>query len=294
MSIQKYQAFIKVVEMGSISKAADELGYTQSAVSRMVADLENEWGFTLLRRSRGGLSLSSDGIVMLPYIQELCAKYRDLQERSNSLRGLDTGIIRIGSITSISSHWLPGLIKKFEMRYPNIAFQLFNMDYANTEKALLSGEIDCGFVCMPCSDGIDVTVLHTDPAVAILPPDHPLAAADKYPLQRLSDERVILLADEHNSEVAKVIDKLSSKLERPMNPYCYVNDDYSIMAMVEANLGVSVLYELSTERMPFDIVFKQFDPPITRELGIAVKKGVRPSPATEKFIQLVKTHFSSL
>ena len=65
MAIHKYQAFVKVAEMGSITKAAEAMGYTQSAVSRMVADLEDEWNLNLLRRSRGGLALSSDGLMML-------------------------------------------------------------------------------------------------------------------------------------------------------------------------------------------------------------------------------------
>ena len=65
MAIHKYQAFVKVAEMGSITKAAEAMGYTQSAVSRMVADLEDEWNLNLLRRSRGGLALSSDGLMLL-------------------------------------------------------------------------------------------------------------------------------------------------------------------------------------------------------------------------------------
>ena len=66
MAIHKYQAFVRVAEMGSITKAAEAMGYTQSAVSRMVADLEDEWNLNLLRRSRGGLALSSDGLMLLP------------------------------------------------------------------------------------------------------------------------------------------------------------------------------------------------------------------------------------
>ena len=75
MAIQKYQAFVKVAELGSITKAAEAMGYTQSAVSRMIADLEDEWNLNLLRRSRGGLSLSSDGVMLLPYIKEMCSRF---------------------------------------------------------------------------------------------------------------------------------------------------------------------------------------------------------------------------
>ena len=65
MSLQKYTALLKTVELGSISRAAEEMGYTQSAVSRMIADLEDQWGLDLLRRSRAGVSLTSSGKRLL-------------------------------------------------------------------------------------------------------------------------------------------------------------------------------------------------------------------------------------
>lgn len=288
MAIHKYQAFIKVAELGSITKAAEAMGYTQSAVSRMVADLEDEWNLNLLRRSRGGLALSSDGLMMLPYIKDLCRHYEALQEQANSLKGLETGFIRIGSCTSFSTQCLPSILKQFEQRYPSIVFQLQNMEYSETDDALCAGEIDCGFISAPYSPELEVTVLMRDRMLAVLPPDHPLADAPCFPLQRLSDERIIKLTDEANNEVSKVFEQL----DKPVTSYCDVNDDYSIMAMVESGLGVAVLSELVTGRMPFDVRLKELDPPQYRDVAIATKKGRRPSPATEKFMQVVLEHFN--
>ena len=240
MAVHKYSAFLKVIELGSISKAADELGYTQSAVSRMIADLENEWGLMLLKRSRAGLALSSDGIEMLPYVRALCEKYREMQDQANAIHGLETGFIRIGSCSSVSTQWLPKILKEFEKLYPHIDFRLENMEYSDTEDALLAGEIDCGFITAPCSPELDFSFLHRDRILAVLPPEHELAAAEKYPLERLSTERFIKLRDEANSEV-KEFAMLIALLKAPLNTFCDVNDDYSIMAMVESGLGVSVL-----------------------------------------------------
>lgn len=290
MAVHKYSAFLKVIELGSISKAADELGYTQSAVSRMIADLENEWGLMLLKRSRAGLALSSDGIEMLPYVRALCEKYREMQDQANAIHGLETGFIRIGSCSSVSTQWLPKILKEFEKLYPHIDFRLENMEYSDTEDALLAGEIDCGFITAPCSPELDFSFLHRDRILAVLPPEHELAAAEKYPLERLSTERFIKLRDEANSEV-KEFAMLIALLKAPLNTFCDVNDDYSIMAMVESGLGVSVLTELVTERMPFNIVLKEFNVPQHRDIGIAVRRGLRPSPATERFVQVVKDCF---
>ncbi|MDD5902891.1 MAG: LysR family transcriptional regulator [Oscillospiraceae bacterium] len=291
MAIQKYRAFVKVAELGSITKAAETMGYTQSAVSRMIADLEDDWNLNLLRRNRGGLSLSSDGVMLLPYIKEMCSRYEALQEQASALRGLETGFIRIGSCSSFSTQCLPAILKEFEVRYPKIVFQLQNMEYSDTEDALCAGEIDCGFISAPFSPELDVTLLMRDRMLAVLPPEHPLVDAKSYPLERLSKERIVRLTDESNNEVTKIYQSIMELLNSPLSTYCEVNDDYSVMAMVESGLGVSMLSELVTKRMPFNICLKEFDPPQYRDIGIAVKKGRRPSPATERFIEIVLEFF---
>ena len=75
VNIQKYQAFLKAVEYGSFTKAAEALSYSQSGISRMIGDLEQEWNIILLERGRGGVRLTSDGLRLLPYAQNVCAEY---------------------------------------------------------------------------------------------------------------------------------------------------------------------------------------------------------------------------
>ena len=93
-SIQKYQAFLETVRQGSFTAAAQKLDYSQSGVSRMVADLERAWGVTLLERGRGGIHLTADGEQLLPMIQSVCEGDRRLQMQVDDLLGLSSGIIR--------------------------------------------------------------------------------------------------------------------------------------------------------------------------------------------------------
>ena len=79
MNILKYMAFLKTVETGSFTKAAELLNYSQSGVSRMISDLEREWRITLLERDRNGIRLTSDGSRLLPYAQSVCAEYQKLR-----------------------------------------------------------------------------------------------------------------------------------------------------------------------------------------------------------------------
>ena len=101
MSIQKYIAFLKTIEYGSITEASKALDYSQSGVSRMINDLEEEWNLSLLERGRTGVRLTSDGIRVLPYIKNVCNEYYRLKEEIDSIHNVQTGLIRIR--TSFSS-----------------------------------------------------------------------------------------------------------------------------------------------------------------------------------------------
>ena len=74
MNIQKYMAFVKTVECGSFTKAAVALNFTQSGISRMIKDLETEWGVSLLERGRAGVILTSDGQKILPQLKKSAMK----------------------------------------------------------------------------------------------------------------------------------------------------------------------------------------------------------------------------
>ena len=116
-NFQKFMAFLTTIEYGSFTKAAEILHYSQSGISRMIQDLENEWHVTLLERGKSGVRLTSDGIRLLPYIKNICRDYQELQTEIDDLNGLQSGILRIGAFTSVSSFWLPNIISAFRKDY---------------------------------------------------------------------------------------------------------------------------------------------------------------------------------
>ena len=130
LNIQKYRAFLKTVEYGSFTKAAEALSYSQSGISRMISDLEKEWKVPLLERSRAGVRLTSDGLMLLDQIRRVCAEYEKLQTQVDELNGLQSGLIRIGTFSSVATHWLPNIIKAFQKDYPNIDYELLLLSAA--------------------------------------------------------------------------------------------------------------------------------------------------------------------
>ncbi len=123
-NISKYKAFVAAVESGSISEAAKILNYSQSGVSRMIADLEQECNVSLLQRGRQGVVLTSSGMELFPYAVNLCQEFDKLQMKIDDMNGIQSGIIRIGTFSSVATHWLPNIIAVFEQDYPNIEFEL--------------------------------------------------------------------------------------------------------------------------------------------------------------------------
>ena len=152
VNLNKYQILLKTVELGSITRAAEALGYTQSAVSRVIADLEREWDMELLTRSRTGVVLSSSGAALLPYVQAVCNAGRELEEQVAELHGLTRGTLRVATFASVSIHWLPAIMKEFLGRYPGIQFDLVsNWEFAEVEDLLRQGQADCGFLGLPAA-----------------------------------------------------------------------------------------------------------------------------------------------
>ena len=101
MNIQKHMAFVKTVEYGSFTKAAEILNYSQSGISRMINDLEKDWNVTLLERGKAGVKLTSDGLRLLPYAKNVCSEYEKLLMQVDEINGLQSGLIRIGTFRAL-------------------------------------------------------------------------------------------------------------------------------------------------------------------------------------------------
>lgn len=157
--MKRYKALLKVTEMGSYTKAAEILGYTQPALSQMIASLEKEIGITLLYRSRYGVQLTPEGERLLPMVQKTVQQYEDLQRLEAEIKGLDAGVVRIGTVSSVSCHWLPGIVRRFWAKYPNVQLVLHQGDYASICDWVRSGAVDFGFVNPAAAAGLQTQIL---------------------------------------------------------------------------------------------------------------------------------------
>lgn len=284
MNIQKYMAFVKTVEYGSFTRAAEILNYSQSGISRMINDLEKEWNILLLKRRKSGVKLTSDGMKLLPYAKNVCLEYEKLQIEVDELNGLQSGLIRIGTFSSVATHWLPNIIKEFQTAYPNIDYELLLGDYTEIEEWIMEGRVDCGFLRLPTRPEFETVFLEQDRLLAILPEKHALAQLNQFPVAALCDEPFMLLEKGARAEVSEIFERCN------LTPKVHFTtwDDYAIMSMVESGLGISILPELILKRTPYRIVAKELDIPAYRKIGVALRSKKNASLAVKRFLDYLQ------
>ncbi len=288
--MNRYIALQKIIELGGFTKAADALGYTQSSISQMIASLENELGIKLLIRSRHGIKLTIEGSELFPFIERSIYQYRSMQEKADEIKGIETGIIRVGTISSVTCHWMPQLINGFKKEYPHVQFLFHQGDYTLIPEWIASGQIDFGFVNPLAGTNLKTKTVKSGEMLAVLPKSHPLSNKKSIQLQDIATEPYILLEEGNYSEPMAAFEAAGIQ---PNIQYT-IHDDYAIMMMAEAGLGVSILAELILRRTNYNIVCLPIDPPITRTLAVGYKDKDSLPIASKYFIDYLMEHKDEL
>ena len=280
MSLKKYEAFVRTVELGSLTKAAQSLGSTQSRISHILSDLEAEYGFSLLRRSRGGIELTEAGRLVLPKMQEILSKEQALAECVDEIRNANAGTVRVGVFTSVAVHWLPGMIRSFQAEHPGAHLEMRNGDYHDVDQWLREGSVDLGFVTLPAPAGMRTIPLAEDPLVAILPRDHRLARLEQIPIEELGQDPFISLLQSSDHDIHRALDNAGVH----PNIKFTTKDDYAILAMVEQGLGISIVPQLLIRGRGQNLAVRPLVPQASRTIALAIPEG-EALPAVNAFAQ---------
>lgn len=283
MNIGKYETLMAVVEAGSLTRAAQSLGCTQSAVSHSIDSLEQELGFALLKRGRSGVRLTGEGERLIGAVRNLLNSAEQLAQTAASIRGLESGTVRIGSFTSVAVHWLPPVLKEFQKDYPRVEFKLLNGDYHDVEQWLMEGSIDIGFVNVPSTVDCECIPLMEDRLLAILPRHSRFESYPRFPLVECETEPFISLLESSDHDARRALEAAGVK----PNVRFYTKDDYAIIAMVEQGLGISIMPELLLKGRHDDIQMLPLVPEAKRTIGIAIAAGAKAGPATRRFADYV-------
>ena len=281
METSRYKAFAAAAETGSFSRAAELLSYSPSGVSQLVSALEAELGLPLLIRTRRGVSPSPAGETLLPAIRNLLQQEERIYQLSSELNGLMTGEIHIASYSSVSSHWLPRVIKAFKRDYPNVRIHLMEGIRQEILQWLQESRADIAFISSVENCHYDWIPLKDDPMVAVLAKDHPYAKADVYPLSQCNQEQFIMPGLGKDDDVMEMFSRCSLD---PTIAYSTL-ECFAAFAMIENGLGMTITNRLITEGFQADVVRIPVDPPQHISFGIMIPDKESLSPAAKKFVE---------
>ena len=247
----------------------------------MIASLEKELSIKILYRSRYGIRLTPEGERLYPSIQNSVLQYEAMRRTADEIRGLDSGIVRIGTVSSVSCHWLPGIIRAFWQEHPNIQIVLHQGDYTSIPEWVRTGAVDFGFVNPHAVKGMETTIIKSGEFRAVLPKNHPLTEKKSLKLEDLAEEPFLLLEEGAYSEPLEAFHAAGIT----PNVKLRVHDDYSILSMVEQGLGISILTELVLHKTSYDIVALPIEPAIIRTMSIVTKDKNTLPLASKEFIR---------
>ena len=292
MDIEKYKFFLKVVELGNLTKAAESMGYSQSGASHIIKTMENELGIRLLIRGHFGIRVASEAEPLLPAIRNLIANEEKIRDISNSIAGLESGTLRIGAFVSICLSWLPAVAGRFHTLYPNIKLEILSGSgsYENMEQLLQEGFVDISFVRAPVINHFEVTPLANDPLHLVLPPNHPLVhVPEPIPYSMLSGHPMLMPTEGNNDDITRLF------VQHNFVPTIALTmqDDLSLLALAENGLGYTILPGLIVNARPHHAILRRLEDDPFRALGIASRFGEERSLHATAFIRILQEYISS-
>lgn len=288
MTFTQLEIFAVVAELRSFTAAGQRLAISQSAVSHALKQLETEWGVTLLSRGPAGIQVTDAGKRVLLRVRELLGISEAIRQEVAAMRGLNSGVLRIGSFgTSSSLQLLPKILKQFTQRYPEIDVFVDEGEDEEVSQWLLERRVDAGFVVLP-DERFDTVPLVEDQFVALIPAGHPLANKRALSLSDVSTMPFIMTLAGSASAIERLFE---AERLRPTVKQRYAQI-ITIIKMVESSAGFSIVADLAApdEVMALcpGVIKKPLTPKVKRSVGLAVLKREHASPAVEAFLKVAK------
>lgn len=284
MSLTKYSALLTVIEYSNITKAAEELGYTQSGVSYMIKTLEAELGFPLLIRNKDGVIPTENALKLQPILKNLISQHQELEACISEIKNTAQDSIIIGCYNSTLLKWVPKILKSFSLKFPDSNINLVEGSDSEIEKMLISGQVDIAFTAGLIPDGFKFTKLADDPFLIIIPSGHPLEEKESIYMEDLY-EYSILIPDESYYNWFTFPRKNSNTSKTEHFKYS-LKDASSILSMVSNNLGITILPKLSLSTVPENVVIRAFADEHSRTMGLTYPTKKRRSPIITEFIKI--------
>ena len=279
MDTKKLEALVVSVELGSFTRAAEQLGYTQSGLTHMMNSLEKDIGFTVLVRGRSGVQLTPAGQRIFPLVQECLAGSAALEREISLINSHKEDSVRVAAYESIARHWLPEVIQQFRREHSDVTVDIQMGSVDEVYRWVLEDRVDMCFASRQDYNTLDWTPLRDDELLAILPPDYP-DGDNAFPIEFFNGQEFLMPSMGFDKDILRVLNEHGVA---PLIRTTQVSDS-AVISMVEHGLGVSVLSRLVLRGRQNSVRALPLLPQAFRKLGIAARPWKELRPIVRKFI----------
>ncbi len=289
MDTQNLAAFVAVAELGSFSLASAQLHLTQPAVSKRVANLEQQLGKPLFDRIGHRIQLTEAGAVLLPQAKAIQDSVRMARRSLHDLDGDVRGPLTLATSHHLGLHRLPTVLRDFAASYPEVALELSFMGSEEAEQAVLTGTVELAITTLaPNAEGIPSS-LHSeevwpDPLAFVVSPTHPLAAEGKTDLATLSQYPAVL--PEPDTYTTQIVQSTFKQAGQVLHLRLATNFLETIKMLVSIDFGWSVLPHTLVDKQITTLAIDGVS--LTRSLGFIHHRQRSLSNAAKAFIDQLK------
>jgi DNA-binding transcriptional LysR family regulator len=292
LNINRLRILQEVAEYGSLSKAAEAVGHTVSAVSQQITVLEQEAGARLVERHPRGVYLTEAGRLLVDHTDVILAEVRAAELALGALGSGRRGQMRIASFTTANAAFLPQAIRIFARRHPGLTLALTEADCDESAMMLARRRVDLALVyefpAVPLRrDGLQLTPLLEDALHVVLPSDHRLAGTTRLELADLVDEPWIQGA--HRSSTANVLPYACRRAGFEARIAFRTDDQMTVRGLVAAGHGVALASSITLGSTPPDLtVLPLNDPSLVRRVFAATRVDTPALPAVDAMLDCLR------
>lgn len=291
MTLLTYQVLKTVAEQGSFRKAADILGLTPSAISHAISSMESELGFSLLNRSKSGVTLTNYGEHLLPYVNAVLNSDESLLQAVAEFNGLKRGKVKVGCFSSVCTSWMPHIMNSFKTQYPDITIELFQGTYDDVVYWIKNGVVDLGFLSVSSAGDIFIEPLYKDRLLCVVPKGTKKCEPKEYmTIEELRNHQFVTQRECTDADIQNFLKENSLNVQSNY----HVVDDLSTIAMVANGFGICLMPELVMKDIPYEVDCYQIQPDAYRIIGIATLNPEFMAPAVRTMYNHILSQYKQL
>lgn len=283
----KYLPVIVTAECGSLTRAAQTLGYTQPSLGYIISNLEEELGAKIFFRSQRGMTLTDVGGQMLQTMRKIEALEQELQEQAQAGQG---GLLRMGILPSVAAQWLPAILTSFREEFPDTTIKLeHQLYYLDGEMGVKEHRLDCAFFIGQCPPGLESFPLYEDRYYLLVSQDSELAEKTEIAVEEVAGKYPFIPTSESFDDGSAIWETYQAVSKNSLfdgEP----QENQMAVALVEHGLGITILpgltlHDLVAARRVKAIPLKE---DYRRTISLLCPKEAERTAATSAFLRITQ------